>query len=132
MIGLPEAGAEGSEENDGSSSRMSAESMVEGTSKSLAVECARLCSDKARSSGVKSEGKYRKRESEAKMKQRHYHVQDISDISFFGNFDETYGVPGEQDDSQRIAIDVQHSSRSRPWNGKDCSSTHPLYVPRLC
>ena len=56
--------------------------MVEGTSKSLAVECARLCSDKARSSGVKSKGKYRKWESEAKMKQRHYHVQDISHISF--------------------------------------------------
>jgi hypothetical protein len=82
MIGLPEAGAEGSEENNGGCSRMSAESMVEGTSKSLAVECARLCSDKAGSDGVKSEDKYHKWESEAKMKQRHHHVQDSSNVSF--------------------------------------------------
>jgi hypothetical protein len=61
---------------------MSAESMVEGICKNLAVECVRLCSDKVRSTGVKSEGKYQKRESVAKMKQRHYHVQDESDVIF--------------------------------------------------
>jgi hypothetical protein len=102
MIGLPGAGAEGSEENDGSSSRMSAELMVEGTSKSLAVECARLCSDKARSSGVKSEGKYCKRKSEAKMKQRHYHVQDISDISFSEILMKLTGFPASKMTRSRL------------------------------
>jgi hypothetical protein len=132
MIGLPEAGAEGSEENDGSSSRMSAESMVEGPSKNLAVECARLCSDKARSSGVKSEGKYRKRESEAKMKERHYHVQDISDISFLEILMKLTGFPASKMTCSGLRSMYNIPSRSRPWNGKDCSSTHPLYVPRLC
>jgi hypothetical protein len=82
MIDLPIAGAEGSKENNGASSCMSAESMVKGTNKSLVVECARLCLDKARSSGVKSEGEYHKQKSEAKMKERHYHIQDSSDVSF--------------------------------------------------
>jgi hypothetical protein len=103
MIGLPGA----DEENNGAS-RMSAEPMVV----SLAIECARLCSDKARSTGVKSEGKYQKRESEAKMKHQHYHVQDNSDVSFLAFFYEIDGAPSNQDDSQRITINAQHLSRS--------------------
>jgi len=52
-------------------------SMLEGAKKSLAEECARLCSLPERSGGVKSEGgKRAKREGEAKMKERRYHVQD--------------------------------------------------------
>jgi hypothetical protein len=39
--------------------------MVEGVSKSIAEEAARLCSDVTRVEGVKSEGKYRKRETSA-------------------------------------------------------------------
>jgi hypothetical protein len=96
MIGLPEAGAEGSEENNGASSRMSAELMAEGTSKSLAVECARLCSDKARSNGVKSGGKYHKRESEAKMKQRYYHFKISSDVSFLAISMKLTGFPASK------------------------------------
>jgi hypothetical protein len=71
-IGLPEVN-----ETDG---RMSAASMVEGTSFSLAQECARLCSDASRVAGVKSEGKYAKRENAAPMKRRTYHVQDPKDV----------------------------------------------------
>jgi hypothetical protein len=112
MIGLPEAGAEGSEENNGASSRMSAESMVEGTSKSLAVECARLCSDKARSNGVKSEGKYRKRESEAKMKQRHYHVQDSGDVSFSAISMKLTGFPASK--MTRSGLRAMYNIRADP------------------
>ncbi len=93
MIGLAKAGAEGTEENNGASSCMSAESMVKGTSKSLAVECARLCSDKERSNGVKSDRKYRKQESEAKMKQRHYHIQDSSNVSLLAILMKLTGFP---------------------------------------
>jgi hypothetical protein len=93
MIGLAKAGAEGTEENNGASSCMSAEWMVKGTSKSLAVECVRLCSDKERSNGVKSERKYRKQESEAKMKQRHYHIQDSSIVSFLELLMKLTGLP---------------------------------------
>ena len=43
-----------------SCNRMAAEAMVNGISKSLAKECARLCSDSRRIEGVKSESKYKK------------------------------------------------------------------------
>jgi hypothetical protein len=76
-------------------------------SKSLAVECARLCLDKARSNGVKSEGKYRKRESEAKIKQRHYHVQDSSNVSFSEMSMKLTGFP---------AIKMTHSGLQSMYN----------------
>ena len=60
-----------------SSKRVAPEAMVEGVSKSIAHEAARLCSDMARVEGVKSEGKYQKRETNASMKKRHYHVHEI-------------------------------------------------------
>jgi hypothetical protein len=56
--------------------RVAAEAMVEGVSKSIAEEAARLCSDATRIEGVKSEGKYLKRETNASMKKRLYHVHD--------------------------------------------------------
>jgi hypothetical protein len=56
--------------------RIASEAMVEGVSKSIAEEAARLCSDMTRMEGVKSEGKYQKREASAAMKKRHYHVHD--------------------------------------------------------
>ena len=69
MIGTPEA-------NDGAC-RMAAHAMVGVEKMSLAVESARLCSLPTRESGVKAEGgKRQKREAEAKMKSRVYHVQD--------------------------------------------------------
>jgi hypothetical protein len=74
LIGSPEA-------ND-SSKRMDAHSMVEGASKSLAAECARLCSEEARASGVKSNMKSVKRESSSKLKFRHYHLQDPELVKF--------------------------------------------------
>jgi hypothetical protein len=89
MIGLPDA----DKENNGAS-RTSAESMVEGTSKSLAV--AGLCSDKARSTGVKSEGKYHKRESEANMKQQHHHVQDDNNVIFSEIVMKLMGLPASK------------------------------------
>lgn len=50
MIGLPEI------VNPGGATRMSPESMVDGTSKSLATECARLCSDEGRIFSMKLTG----------------------------------------------------------------------------
>jgi hypothetical protein len=132
IIGLHEAGAEGPEENNGASSCMSAELMVEGTSKSLAVECARLCSDKGRSNGVRSEEKYCKGELEAKMKQRHYHIQDSSNVSFPAILMKLRGFTTSKMTCSRLRSMYNIRGQSQPWNGKDCSSTNPLYVPCLC
>lgn len=74
MIGLPEESP--------ATTRMSPVTMVEGASKSLAVECAKVCSNAARVKAVKSHAKYAKREAEAKLKQRHYHVQKHEDVLF--------------------------------------------------
>jgi hypothetical protein len=59
-----------------SSKRVAPEAMVEGVSKSIAAEAARLCSDITRIKGVKSKGKYQKRETNAAMKKRYYHVHE--------------------------------------------------------
>jgi hypothetical protein len=59
-----------------SSKRVAPEAMVEGVSKSIAAEAARLCSDITRIEGVKSKGKYQKRETNAAMKKRYYHVHE--------------------------------------------------------
>jgi hypothetical protein len=59
------------EEND-STQKINPEAMVENASKSIAKEAARLCRNENRIHGVKSEGKYRKREESASMKQRFY------------------------------------------------------------
>jgi hypothetical protein len=75
MIGRPE-------ESNEDTNRMAAYSMVEGASNSLARECARLCSNASRSAGVKSEGKYAKRESNATMKMRNYHITELKDVCF--------------------------------------------------
>lgn len=73
VLGMPEMESE---------DRMTPVSMVEGVSKSLTVECARLCSLKSRKEGVKSEGKYAKREAAAQMRERHYHVCSESEATF--------------------------------------------------
>jgi hypothetical protein len=74
LIGTPEA-------NDGEK-RMAAQSMVETASKSLADECARLCTLDSRLQGVKGHTKHAKREASAKMKMRHYHVQNPDDVRY--------------------------------------------------
>jgi hypothetical protein len=85
LIGTPEA-------NNGEK-RMAAESMTETASKSLAFECARLCSISSRINGVKGDAKSAKRESEAKIKRRHYHVQDPNIVHFKHSKFETVGLP---------------------------------------
>jgi hypothetical protein len=75
LIGTPEA-------NDGEK-RMAAQSMVEMVaSKSLADECAQLCTLDSRLQGVKGHTKHAKREASAKMKMRHYHVQNPDDVKY--------------------------------------------------
>eukprot|EP00966_Prymnesium_polylepis_P239845 5546282-Prymnesium_polylepis.1 len=80
MIGTPEA-------NDGEA-RMAAHSMLAEHGgavgkMSLAVEAERLLSDPLRAQGVKGESD-KKRFAQAKMKERHYHVQDPSKVKFTG------------------------------------------------
>ncbi len=85
LIGSPEA--------NGSAHRMVAHSMVEGASKSLAEECAHLCSDEARTSGVKGSVKSEKRETNSKLKLRKYHVQQAETVKFRDLKMEVTGLP---------------------------------------
>jgi hypothetical protein len=84
MIEIPEVNE--------SAKRIAPEAMANGVSKSLAVECARLLSDATRHQGVKSQGKYAKREAIAVMTQRHYHVQQQEDVLFGGMKMELHGL----------------------------------------
>ena len=75
LVGTPEA--------KDAACRMAAHSMVGDAKASLAEESARLCRDPAREGGVKSEGgKRQKRDDAAKMKKRHYHVQDPAKVTY--------------------------------------------------
>lgn len=110
MIGLPEDYGDSGNQTVGAATRISPESMVEGTSKSLAVECYRLCSDAARLSGMKSDKKSNKRETNAKLKYRHYHVQEKSGRC---HFCATHHESNRIEDklvTQRATINVQPQS----------------------
>jgi hypothetical protein len=74
MTNMPEA--------NNAANRILAESMVEGSSKSFATECQRICSLDEQISGVKGDAKNSKRETSAKIKMRHYHVQDPKKVKF--------------------------------------------------
>jgi hypothetical protein len=63
-----------------SSKELAPKVMVEGVGKSIAEEVACLCSHMMRITGIKSEGKYQKRETNAAMKTRHYHVHEQDSI----------------------------------------------------
>jgi hypothetical protein len=73
--------------------------------------------DKARSTGVKSEGKYRKRESEAQMKQRRYHVQDSSDVSFLAILMKLTGFPASK--MARSGLQLMYNIRADPDLGME-------------
>jgi hypothetical protein len=72
----------GSPEANGSAHRMAAHSMVEGASKSLAVEGARLCSDEARTFRVKGNVMREERENNSKLKLHKYHIQEAETVRF--------------------------------------------------
>jgi hypothetical protein len=94
----------GSLEANNSAHRMVAHSMVEGASKSLAEECARLCSDEARTSGVKGSLKSEKRETNSK-----YHVQQAETVKFRDLKMEVTGLPKKQN---RAIMDCSHTTTS--------------------
>jgi hypothetical protein len=83
----------GSPEANDSAHRMVAHSMVEGASKSLAEEGSHLCSDEARTSGVKGSVKSEKRETNSKLKLRKYHVQQAETVKFRDLKMEVTGLP---------------------------------------
>jgi hypothetical protein len=72
----------GTPEANNSQNRMATESMTETASKSLAIEAQRLLSLDSRIQGVKGDSKHAKREANATLKHRHYHVQDPDDVEF--------------------------------------------------
>jgi hypothetical protein len=74
LVGTPKA-------NDGDK-RMAAQSMVEMASKCLADKCAWLCSLDSRLQGVKGHTKHAKREASAKLKMRHYHMQNPDCVKY--------------------------------------------------
>ena len=65
-----------------SKDRMSSATMIEGAEKSFAKECLRLCSNPDRKTGVKSEKKSAKREANAKLKERFYHLQEYDEVKY--------------------------------------------------
>ena len=65
-----------------SKDRMSSATMIEGAEKSFAKECLRLCSNPNRKTGVKSEKKSAKREANAKLKERFYHLQEYDEVKY--------------------------------------------------
>jgi hypothetical protein len=74
LIGTPEA-------ND-RPKLMQAASMIENATKSLAGESVRLCREETRVSGVKGYAKHAKREANAPLKERHYHLHKTEEIRF--------------------------------------------------
>jgi hypothetical protein len=56
--------------------------MVEGAKKILVDQCAGLCSDEARTTGVKGNVKSERRENNSKLKLRKYHVQEAETVKF--------------------------------------------------
>jgi hypothetical protein len=144
MIGTPEA-------NDGTS-RMAAHSMVENASKSLAEECVRLCSDESRIAGVKSHSKHVKREANATITRRNYHIQKIEDVSFTNvKMKATGFLPGPKNGLlgmynlrtdpdlgigkaavRRIPCGCQSCTTQllTPWSHGIPATTQPRYAPR--
>ena len=88
MTNTPEA-------NNGAT-RISAESMVDGASKSFATECQRICSLDSHISGIKGNVKHSKRKANSKLKMRHYHVQDPEKVKFTGVKMELKGLPSKK------------------------------------
>jgi len=70
------------EEDDESSTRMAPESMSGNGMTSFASECARLCGLDSRIGGVKGGPKHKKREASARLKMRHYHIQNDDDVKY--------------------------------------------------
>jgi hypothetical protein len=85
LVGTP--GAQNQE------TRMEAAAMVDGAAKSLAEECHRLCTNEERACGVKGGAKHAKREADARMKRRHYHVHKPEAARFFDMRMKVSGLP---------------------------------------
>jgi hypothetical protein len=144
LTGTPEA-------ND-SEKRMSAESMTETASKSLAVEAQRLLSLDSRINGVKGDKKHAKRQASATLKQRHYHVQDPDDLEFenlkFQPVDLPAGIGVMQCYNIRADPDLGlgkialrripcachgcQGQLAKPWQPNVAASEQPRYKPGNC
>jgi hypothetical protein len=93
LNGTPEA-------NDGDKRRMAAESILNGmTKKSIACEAVRMCSMSDRLTGVKGDKKHAKREANAKMQMRHYHIQEKKDVKYTNVTFKAKGLPDDTNHS---------------------------------
>jgi len=114
MTGTPEA-------NDGEK-RMAAHAMLGGKAMSLATECQRLCSLPERFAGVKSDGgKYAKREAAARVKERHYHVQDpCACPACLKQLEEPWkpGVPAEKQPRYASSVDCVYWPNFKQADGE--------------
>jgi hypothetical protein len=100
-----------------SSNRMHAEARVDGASRSIATEAARMCRDASRAEGVKSEGKYRKREETATMKKRVYHVDEPCERHQFENLSMVCTPWYKAKESQGHSLKFMYNFRADPRLG---------------
>jgi hypothetical protein len=98
---------------DASSRRMAAHAMAEGAMSSFAAECVRICSTRERAEGVKSEVKSKKREAQAKMKSRHYHIQDPNMVRFGSVKMQATGFPSVRGET-RNGMAAMYNFRADP------------------
>lgn len=100
-----------------SSSRMHAEARVDGESMSIAREAARMCGNASRAEGVKSEGKYRKREEASTMKKRVYHVDEPCERHQFENLTMVCTPWYKAKESQGHSLKFMYNFRADPKLG---------------
>jgi hypothetical protein len=104
------------EENE-SSNRMHAAARVDDASMSIAAEAARMCRHENRAEGVKSEGKYRKREESSSMKKRIYHVDEPCERHQFENLAMVCKPWYKPKESQGHSLKFMYNFRADPKLG---------------
>jgi hypothetical protein len=72
----------GTQEANNKPKLMQAASMIENATKSLAEESVHMCTEETRASVVKGYSKHAKREANAPLKERHYHLHKTEQIRF--------------------------------------------------
>jgi hypothetical protein len=110
---------------EASSRRMSAHAMAGEALTSFAAECARICSTRERSEGVKSEMKSKKREDSSRMKARFYHVEDQSLVRFGSVKMKAVGFQSSRGET-RNGISAMYNLRADPDLGM-----HRIAVRRI-
>ena len=96
---------------------MHAAARVDDASMSIAAEAARMCRHENRAEGVKSEGKYRKREESSSMKKRIYHVDEPCERHQFENLAMVCKPWYKPKESQGHSLKFMYNFRADPSLG---------------